>query len=541
MHIHPLALELMKSVNGSHMTDDTRFGHMTLEKAADTVSETVLLIKAAVDKIERGGSIDDAELAKSVTLSSGIYGVDLSGPARNLFPTITPMANMLGRNVRANPGNALQFKQILSTTGGGGYNAFGFVPEGGRAARMSYTTVPQAIGYATLGAEDNITDEAQSAANGYEDILSTAAMRVLLKAKQLEEGAIIGGNNSVALGVTPTPVLTATGSGATLPALTYSVICVALTQMGYRHSTLAAGVATATTVTGADGKTFTVNPGSAMKSAAATQAITLGQILTATVAPVSGAVAYAWFVGAAGAEKLEAITNLAAVAFSAPLNGTRQAATAITVDSSSDTKAFDGFLTTTFKNGAAGNAQVTTFANNGSAGTQMTSNGYGGVTEIDAFLKSAWDTYRIGYDVIYVSSQEIKTITKLSLTGTSTSLLKYDVVADNAGRAGFELTASGVVANYTNPYSIDGSSKIPIKIHPDLAPGTMMFVCHQLPAWYISNETPAIAEMIVRKDWNVEDWARITRAKEMGIYAQEALAIYTPFATGLICNLAPTP
>lgn len=537
---HSSALELMKSVNGSAMTDDGRMGHLTLEKSAETVADTLVLVKAATDFTERGVAVPE-ELQKSVTTATGLFGVDLSGPARNLFPTITPLGNMLGRNVRSAPGNALQYKQILAITGSG-YNSFGFVPEGQRAGRMSYTTTPQSIGYATLGEEDRVTDEAQSASQGYEDILTTAALRVLLKARVKEEAALLCGNRSLALGTTPTPTASAAGSGATLPTATYSVICVAMSQMGFLNSSVPGGLATQLTVTGADGQTFTVNGGNGNKSAAASQAITLGQVLSASVASVVGAVAYAWYTGVAGSEKLEKITTINSVTFSAPLLGTGQAATLITGDFSTDTKAFDGFMTTTFVNGNAGNALVTTLATGtAGAGTQLSSNNYGGVAEIDAFLKSAWDLYRIGFGVIYVSSQELRSITKLTMQSSVNSALRYNVSADSGGNVGFEIVAGGIVAWYANPYSVDGVAKVPIKIHPNLAPGTIMFVAANLPPWYISNETPTIAEIIVRKDWNVEDWTRVTRAKEMGVYAQEALAIYAPFATGLLTNIAPTP
>ena len=56
-----------------------------------------------------------------------------------------------------------------------------------------------------------------------------------------------------------------------------------------------------------------------MRSANATQAVTLGQTLNATAPIVNGAVAYAWYVGAAGAETLQAITTINSAAFSAPL------------------------------------------------------------------------------------------------------------------------------------------------------------------------------------------------------------------------------
>ena len=112
--------------------------------------------------------------------------------------------------------------------------------------------------------------------------------------------AILAGNTSLALGTPAAPSLAAAGSGATLPAATYSVIVVALTLEGYRNSSVAAGIATSKTVTGADGKTFAINGGSSNKSASATQAVTLGQTLSATVTPIAGAVAYAWFVGTVG-------------------------------------------------------------------------------------------------------------------------------------------------------------------------------------------------------------------------------------------------
>ena len=65
-----------------------------------------------------------------------------------------------------------------------------------------------------------------------------------------------------------------------------------------------------------------------MRSANATQAVTLGQTLFATAPLVNGAVAYAWYVGAAGSETLQAITTINSAAFSAPLTAGQQAATA---------------------------------------------------------------------------------------------------------------------------------------------------------------------------------------------------------------------
>jgi len=106
--------------------------------------------------------------------------------------------------------------------------------------------------------------------------------------------AVRAATATLQLGTPATPVLSASGTGATLPAATYSVIVVALTLEGYQNSALATGTATTKTVTGADGKTFVLSGGSSNKSGNATQAVTFGQTSFASVAAMQGAVAYAW-------------------------------------------------------------------------------------------------------------------------------------------------------------------------------------------------------------------------------------------------------
>ena len=59
-----------------------------------------------------------------------------------------------------------------------------------------------------------------------------------------------------------------------------------------------------------------------------------------------------------------------------------------------------------------------------------------------------------------------------------------------------------------------------------------------MPPWYISNNTPNVAEVLTRRDYYTEAWARTTRAQYYGVYSQEALAVYAPFAMGIIRNIA---
>ena len=376
-----------------------------------------------------------------------------------------------------------------------------------------------------------MTFEAEAAAQGFEDVNATATLRILQKTMRKEETALLGGNTSLALGKPGTPTLCASGAGGTLPALTYSVIVVALTFEGYRNSTLAGGVATTMTITGNDGNTYTLNGGSSLRSTNATQAVTLGQTLFAIAPVVNGAVAYAWYVGAAGSETLQAISTINSAAFSAPLTSGQQAATVITADNSRNQTAFDGLLTDGF-NPATGSFVQALPSGVAGTGTPLTPSGRGSILEIDNMLLQMWNSYRLSPTVIYVNAQEQKNITAKCLTNASGPLVRYNVDASQS--APYEFTASGVVRWYYNPFT---GVEIPLIVHPDLPPGTILAYCERLPAWYQSNETPNVAEVLTRRDYYRVDWPVRTRRREFGVYTEEVLAIYASFGIGIITNI----
>jgi hypothetical protein len=475
-------------------------------------------------------------LAKNVTISTGLSAYDLQAPAKNLYPVVTPLRNSLPRVARLNPGDAARWRTITSITGSG-YDAMGWVPEGQRTASMSYSAQLQVAPYLTLGEEDTVTFEAEAAAQGYEDLNATATLRILQKTMRKEETALLGGNASLALGTPGAPSLAASGTGATLPAANYSVIVVGLSFEGYRNSSLAGGVATTKTITGNDGNTYTLNGGSSMRSANATQAVTLGQTLSATAPIVNGAVAYAWYVGPAGSETLQAVTTINSATFAAPLTAGQQAATAITADNSrNSTLAFDGLLTVGFNpvNGAYVQALA---AGTAGSGTFLTASGRGSVVEIDNMLVQMWNSYRLSPTVIYVNAQEQRNITSKCLTNASGPLIRYNVAADGDNGGPYGVSASGVVRWYYNPFSVDAGFDIPVKVHPDLPPGTILVLCERLPVWYQSNQTPNVAEVLTRRDYYRVDWPLRTRRREFGVYAEETLAVYAPFGVGILTNI----
>ncbi len=75
--------------------------------------------------------------------------------------------------------------------------------------------------------------------------------------------------------------------------------------------------------------------------------------------------------------------------------------------------------------------------------------------------------------MLYVNSQELKNITTKVLSNASGPLLRYHSPADG-GAGEYQLTASGVVQHYYNPFMISGGLAIPIRIHPKMPPGTII-------------------------------------------------------------------
>jgi hypothetical protein len=531
--------QMQAMVNGTH-PDKERPGYLSRRMAKTVLDSMEMAFSCPLQKMDQGtpnGIFFSDELRKNVTVASGLTYYDLRAPALNLFPTVTPLRNSIPRMQRANPGDAAHWRAVTNTIGSG-FPFSPWVPEGRRSASMSYQTANYSLPYMTIGEEDSLTEEARFAAMGFEDEDALVQLRLLLRTFVKEEAGLLGGNNSLALGTPATPAVSASGTGGTLPATTYYVNVVGLTQEGYLNSSVANGVATTLTITGNDGLSYTLNGGSSNLSGQGSHSVSAGNTLFATVTAVTGAVAYAWYVGTSTTNgNLQAITTINSIAISAPLISGGQLATAITQDSSQNPNyAFDGMLTWASK--PSSNAYVNVFATGtAGTGTGMTSTGAGGTNEIDAMNKGMWDTSLLSSTIMYVNSQELRNITYLSLNGASAPLLRYYSATDATGGAEYKLTAGGVVAFYFNPYTPDGGIKIPINIHPNLAPGTLFAWAERLPPWYVSNAVPEPAVVQTRQDYYSEVWPKTTRAQFYGIYSQEVLAVYVAFAMGLLTNI----
>ena len=485
----------------------------------NATAESLQLVKSCWSKPIEAGSPNDP-LAKSFTTGTGLVAYDLQPKALQLYPVITPLRNKIPRVVTPNGGTATHWKAITAINAGG--MALG-ISEGNRGGIPTTSTQDYMATYKAFGLEDNVTFEADYAAQGFDDI-KARAVEGLLRATMIdEEELIIGGNTSLAFGVTPTPSLVASGTGSSLTNVAYTVQVVALTRGGYAKANVTSGVLGTVTRTNADGSTDTYGGGSGQISSTATVTPTAGQTITATVAAVPGAVGYGWFWGTGGTAVLGAITNTTQVVISAAATGSQLAST-LSTDNSRNPLAFDGLITQICSPGSG--AYYSALA----PGSTLTSDGAGGVNEINTALEAFWDNYRLSPDLILVNSQELKNITNKVIANGGAPLFQF---VEQGG--GNQITASSRVKSYYNPFSMSGGSEIEIMLHPNVPPGTIIFMSRSIP--YPLSNVQNVLQMKLRRDYYQIEWPLRSRRYEYGVYFDGVMQNYFPPAFGMITNI----
>lgn len=498
-------------------------------------SEEVL----ALVKTAQAQAVD--ELVKNFSqpgsAAAGIQGYDLEAPSKKLYPVLCPLRNSIPR---VGGGFAIQ-ANWKAITGINTTRVRAGVSEGQRGGQVQHTSAEYFAAYRGIGLEKAVTFEADYAAKGFEDVKALAVQQTLESLMIEEEMILLGGNTSNALGTTPTPTLAGSTTGGTLTNQTWSVICVALGlqsywdvagfnngQTGQSFNAATAQVKASITRTNADGSTDTFGAGTAQKSAAATVATTGStSSIAASVAAVRGAVAYAWYWGAAGSERLGAVTTINSVSITAAADGAAQLASALpSADNSTSALEFDGLLTIASKSalGSYFNALAT-----GTPGTGTTLTGAGGrIVEIDVALASFFDKYRLQPDKIYVNFRQFQKITNLVLGQTNPQVMfTVDVNSPK------ELVAGRNVGKYLSPIT---GEVIDLMVHPNLPPGTIMFRTTRVPAYL--DGVSDLCRVRTRREYHQIEWPLRTRKYEYGVYADEVLQHYFPPSLGLITNVA---
>lgn len=480
-----------------------------------TTSETLELLKSAQQ------SPDDA-LAKSVTQNNAVVAYNLEGPALKMYPVLTPNRNRIART-KNGAGKAVEWRVYtginVNNTGAG-------VSEGNRGARVDSSWVPKTAGYRAIGLENDVTYEAEYATKSYEDAKAVATEQLLQATMIAEERILTSGNASLALGTAPTPVLALSGTGGTIPAGTAaSVIVVALTTAGWRRASLVLGVPGLITKTNADGSVDTFGGGASAPSAAAVTAATSGATssVLASVTPVRGAVAYAWFIGVAGSERLAAITTVSTATLTAlPSAPAQLASTLSAVDVSTDSLIFDGLLTYAMNPAYGGYFKAV----NG----PLTSDGAAGVNEITDMFQFFWDNYKASPDELQMSAQQALAINKMVIQNGGAPLIRFTAGANEQHG---KITAGVMVGSILNPIT---GTVVDIVVHPDFAPGVIMAQKWTSP--YPLSGVTTIVEMEMRQEYYQLEWPPRARRHEYGVYADGVLKHYAPFLCGVLVCIA---
>jgi RNase H-fold protein (predicted Holliday junction resolvase) len=472
-----------------------------------TTAETLALIKGA-----QLTPIDDA-ISKAFTQGTGLVNYDLQPVALNLYPVLTPLRNRIPR-VGGNGGTATNWKAITAINVGG--QSIG-ISEGNRNAVIATAVANYVAAYKGIGLEDNVSFEADYAGVGFDDVKAKAVLGLLRSVMIGEERMLLGANSSIALGTT----------GGTLAAQTISVICVALTLEAWRASTVVAGLPLSAARTNADASVDAVNMGTAIKSTAATAVLSTGtSSFTATLAaPVNGAAAYAWFWGVAGSEVLGAITSLNTVTAIANAAGTQNASAGFTADKSQNALLCDGLRTQIMTPGS--NAYNVALATLAGVGTPLTSDGAGGIVEVDAAFSFFWNNSRLSPSDLYMSGATLLAVNKLVIANGGAPLIRFSM--DSGGQ---QISAGTVIGSYLNKIT---NTQVKISVHPDMPDGEILFYSDSVP--YPLSGVSNILQVKTRRDYYQIEWPLRTRKYEYGVYADEVLQNYFPPAFGLLKNI----
>ena len=494
-------------------------------------AETLELLKSA--KV-----LDAAEMAKAgITIAQGLVAYDLEPAAKKLYPLITPLRNSITR-VGGGVGTAVHW---LSVTGINVARLSPGVSEGKRGGAVSLNTTSNMAAYKTLGHESFVTFEAEEASLPGTDNRALAILTTLQSLMQSEELVLLGGNGDLALGPTPTPTLADQLTGGALAANTaFAVVCVALTLEGYLAASLPGGIQLNITRNNADGSTDTYGGGAAQASAPAS--ITTANDgnathgLKASVAPVNGAMAYAWFWGpAAGPQLLGAITTINSVLILAAATGTQTAASLPATDNSVNGLLFDGLITQICTPGSGSYVHVMPTGAPGT-GSPLTPDGAGGIVEINLALEAFWNNYRLSPDIMYVNAQELLNITAKVIAGGGAPLFRFNVDAQQGAVADVTLTAGSVIGSYLNKFTMGGGQLVRVMLHPNLPAGTILFRCERIP--YALTDVTNIIQVKTRREYYQIEWPLRTRQWESGVYYSGVLQNYFPPAFGAIFNIA---
>jgi hypothetical protein len=462
---------------------------------------------------------------------TGMQNFSLEPVAKFLIPVLTPLRNRIPRKM-ALGGTQANWKAFTALNSS---NLEIGLSDGNRGGVMSTASADYAAVFKQMGLEDSITRGAKLAAEGFIDLIATGQTNLLWATMLAEEALDLAGNTSMALGACAQPTAADVATGGAVPFNTAVSIRVApLTQAGYASGSVALGVRGLVTRINADGTTDTYGGGTGIAGTArvvttANDAASTHSI-AASVAVKAGAFGYAWFWGASGTETLGALTTINSLVITTATGSGTQLVTALGgSDNSTNALIYDGIMTQAMKSGYGGYF-LSMATGTAGTGTPLTADNHGGVVELDTALKYFWDTSRMSPDTIWVASQEANNITQKVLSSGNAGGQRFMIESKQGN-----VTGGDLVTGYTNRFGLGGSRVIPIRIHPNMAAGSIMFDTERLP--YPTNGVDDVLVKKLRQDYLAETFPQTSRKVPLAVTFDGVLQNYAPFAFGVINNI----
>lgn len=476
------------------------------------IQQTLAAYKSAV--LSDPKALLQADAAKAWNIASGLQMYNLEA-LHSMFPQLTPVRNVTSR-VKGK-GKKVEYKAITGINTG---NLSGFVAEGTAASLVASTTTDITATYRSFALGDSVTFESEWAGTGFVDLKALAVTNLLRATMIAEENAILFGQNSAASAGEQAPGAAGTPAAPTLSTATTGGSIAATTQYFFKQTVItpmgeSLPSASANVTTGA-GSTNSIT---------ATPTFPTGQ-------PVIGFNIYA-STASGGTYYLVASGNVSAARSSGQLpggsltwltNGSPLVITSIPgsgtnppgADGTASALAFNGIYTQMWGgSGATLTNQAGTLTNAG----------------ITGLLQKLWNTSRANPDACWCNVTESVNLTALTLgAGTPYQVLVNQGEVNNA-------TANFRVARYTNPAT---GTELPIRVHPTVPQGLMLFLSSKLPGWYVPTDIPTVWEMDLPQDYTEIDYPPISSNPvwQVEVRFYGALKLYLPAIQGALYGIA---
>lgn len=474
------------------------------------------------------GYYDDTDVLRKdvsgnvgATTGLGLAPIPLDAPAKLVYPILTPLRNSTPRETKGGPSTTFRSITAINTA-----NLWPSVAEAttsttGRNDVMAFDEVDKTVYFKTYGMENFLTPEAEFGGN-YEgqdfnlrEFATLANMQGMMRAEEL---LMLGGNITAlgnVAGIAKTTVQPADTIGSLTANTDYFIHVTALVLRGYAIGSRGQGTVTA----GVDAFGETTGAEVTLKTAASGDG---SKAIDVTWTPKANAVAYNVYVsastGIANGKYLGTYTTPYARITAVPGSGNRPNG----ADKTANALDFDGYYSLI----SAGNgAYVNNLVNQ-----PFTADGRGGITQISDALRYMWTTKKVSPDFLLINATDRDAAaTVIAAASAPAARLNAEF---GQGKLVGGISFTGVI----NPYF--GDRIIPFLVHPDAVPGTVLGVCQNLGEYYPQSGIAANFKMRMCWDYRREDFAKVRRAAEFGIYARGALINYAPFASFKITGIA---